>query len=157
MRFEDVLLRVGEEPLFETGVLLVGNVDPTDVRRQLVRWNRPGRIHQIRRGLYCLASPFARRKPHSFLVANRLVRGSYVSLQSALSYHGLIPESVPVVTSVGCVRTGRWVTPLGVFEFRHLKKPLIDSYEAVAVGGDQTAFLATAEKALLDRIYPEPG
>ena len=40
-------------------------------------------------------------EPHPFLVANVLQRGSYVSQQSALAFHGIIPEHVPVVTSVG--------------------------------------------------------
>lgn len=157
MKFEELLATVGDEPMFETGLLMAGNVDVPDLQRQLARWTRTGRIQQLRRGLYLLAPPFARRKPHAFLVANRLVRGSYVSLQSALSYHGLIPEGVPVVTSVGSVRPGRWLTPLGTYEYRHLKRSLVDGYESVAVGEGQTAFVGTPEKALFDLIHLEPG
>jgi len=59
-----------------------------------------------------------KRKPHPFVVANRMVRGSYVSLQSALAYYGLIPEVVPVVTSVTTARPDCWETPLRPYEFR---------------------------------------
>jgi len=45
-------------------------------------------------------------KPHPFVVANRMVRGSYVSCQSALAHYGLIPEHVPVVTSITTARPG---------------------------------------------------
>lgn len=46
------------------------------------------------------APPFARNRPHPFLIANRMVRGSYISLQSALAHYGLIPEGTPVVTLI---------------------------------------------------------
>jgi predicted transcriptional regulator of viral defense system len=156
MKFEDLLRVVGEEPLFETGLLLAGDVDPADVRRQLTRWVQAGRLLQLRRGLYALAAPYRRAEPHPFLVANRLVRGSYVSLQSALAHYGLIPEQVPVTTSVSAGRPGRWDTSLGSYEFRHLSADLLTGFRRLALGGGQEAFVATAEKALLDLIYLEP-
>ena len=57
MKFEEAVDIVSEEPLFETGLLLAGDIDPADLRRQLSRWTRSGRIHQLRRGLYVLAPP----------------------------------------------------------------------------------------------------
>lgn len=50
---------------------------------------------QLRRKLYALATPWRRVHPHPFLIANELHHPSYVSLQSALAYHGMIPEAVP--------------------------------------------------------------
>lgn len=155
MKFGDMLATVGDEPVFETGVLLAGDVEPAAVQRQLSRWTRAGRIHQVRRGLYALASPHRKVVAHPFLVANRLVRGSYVSLQSALAHYGLIPEYVPVVTSVANARPGRWSTPLGQFEVRHLKPALLYGYRLTALAGGQEAFVATPEKALLDLVYLE--
>src|SRR5215213_3206383 len=128
MRFEDLLEAVMEEPIFETGLLLAGDVDPDDVRRQLSRWVKAGRLYQLRRGLYALAPPFQKVHPHPFLVANRLVPGSYVSLQSALGYYSLIPESVPVSTSVTVGRPARWDTPLGTYDFRHIRTELLTGY-----------------------------
>ncbi len=87
----------GFEPAFDAGVLLADNADPVDARRQLSRWVAAGRLYQVRRGLYALAPPFQKVVPHPFLVANRLVHGSYVSCQSALAYYGLIPEYVMLV------------------------------------------------------------
>ena len=124
MTFEKLLTIVGAEPVFETGLLLSGDLDPADVRRQLSRWTARGRVHQLRRGLYALAPPYAKTRPHPFLVANLLVRGSYVSLQSALAHHGLIPEHVPVTTSVTTGRPGPRSNSFGRFEYRHLHKTL---------------------------------
>jgi predicted transcriptional regulator of viral defense system len=157
MELRHLLEIVGDEPVFETGLLLAGDVDPANVRRQLSRWTGAGRLFQLRRGLYALAPPFQKVKPHPFLVANRLARGSYVSLQAALAYHSLIPEVVHVTTSVTTSRPARWDTPLGIYEYRHIKTDLFFGYQLIDVGVDQHAFVATPEKALLDLVYLQPG
>jgi predicted transcriptional regulator of viral defense system len=157
MRFEELIKIVGNEPVFETGLLLAGDVDPADARRQLYRWTRAGRIYRLRRDLYALAPPFQKVKPHPFLVANRIARGSYVSRQSALAHYGFIPEYVPVVTSVTTSRPALWETPLGSYDFRHLKVEMFCGYQLLELGGRQQAFVATPEKALLDLVYLQPG
>jgi hypothetical protein len=157
MKFDRVLEIVREEPVFETGLLLAGDVTPADVRRQLSRWTASGRLYQLRRGLYALAPPYQKVKPHPFLIANRMVRASYVSLHSALAYYGLIPEYVPVVTGVTTERPARWDTPLGSYAFRHIKPELFRGYRLVEVSPGQEAFLASPEKALLDLVYLQPG
>jgi predicted transcriptional regulator of viral defense system len=92
MKFEELLAIVGDEPVFEPGLLLAGEESPADIRRQLVRWKNAGRVYQLRRGLYSLAPPYQKGWVQPFLIANRLIRGSYVSLQSVLGHYGLIPE-----------------------------------------------------------------
>jgi hypothetical protein len=91
------------------------------------------------------------------VIANRLVSASYVSLQSALAYYGLIPDYVAAVTSVTTGRPGQWQTPFGRFEFRHIKTALLAGYHLLDLAGGQQAFVAAPEKALLDLIYLEPG
>jgi predicted transcriptional regulator of viral defense system len=157
MNFEHLLEIVGDEPVFETALLLAGEVNPAAVRLQITRWVNAGKIIQIRRGLYALAPPYQKVKPHPFLIANRLVRASYVSLQSALSNYGLIPEYVPATTSITTQRPGRWETPVGIFEFRHIKAELLNGYLQTSLEGGQQAFVALPEKALLDLIYLHPG
>jgi predicted transcriptional regulator of viral defense system len=157
MEFTHLLDIVGNEPVFETGLLLAGGVDSNDVRRQLSRWTKAGRLYQFRRGLYALASPFQKVKPHPFVVANRMMRSSYISLQSALGFYGLTPEIVPVTTSVTTGRPNQWQTPLGVYTFRHIKTELFVGYRLVDLGGNQQAFVAAPEKALLDLIHLQPG
>jgi len=157
MKFSRLIELVGDEPVFGTEILLAGAVDPNDVRRQLSRWVKAGRLCQLRRGLYALMPPFQRVKAHPFTIANRMVRGSYVSLYSALAHYGLIPEGVPVVTSVSASRPGRWNTPLGSYEFRHIKVDLFFAYHLEEVSPGQRAFVATPEKALLDLAYLHAG
>ena len=157
MKFENLVEIAGDEPVFETGLLLTGPVDPADVQRQLVRWTANGRVVQLRRGLYSLAPPWQKRLPHPFLVANRLVPGSYVSGLSALAFAGAIPEYVPEVTSVVRGRTHSRRTSLGRFSFRHLKPALHFGYRSLDLGNSQSAFVARPEKALLDLVHQRPG
>ena len=157
MKFETLLTLVGDEPLFDTALLLAGQIQRGDIQRQLARWQRSGHVQQVRRGLYSLAPPYRHHTPHPFLVANRMVKASYVSCQSALAWYGLIPEYTPVTVSVTTVRPGSWTTPFGEFHFRHVKQALWFGYQLVSVTADQQAFVAHPEKALLDLLYLTPN
>jgi len=133
MKFESSLSLVGDQPLFETGLLLAGNVDPNDIRRQLSRWVKAGKIRQLRRGLYMLEPPHQSVAPHPFLIANALVPGSYVSEQSALAYYGLIPEYAPRTVSVTTLRPSQ-------LNLQH---------------HDKASLLAGKLHAILQRPYPK--
>jgi hypothetical protein len=85
-----------------------------------------------------------------------MVRGSYVSCQSALAFYNLIPEYTPSVVSITAGRPNQWDTPVGLFIFRHIKPKYIDGYRLTDLGRDQYAFVATPEKAILDLIYLTP-
>ena len=157
MKLVSLLAIVGDQPVFDTGFLLAGDVEPADLRRQLSRWVTSGHIVQLRRGLYALAPPYRKTEPHPFLVANRLVRGSYVSLQSALAHHGLIPEHVPVTTSVTTGRPQDRENPFGFFEYHHCPPERLAGYRTESLGGGQEALVATPAKALADLIHLVPG
>lgn len=157
MDFETLLSTVGSEPVFETGFLLAGDVNPQNIRRQLSRWTKTGKIVQLRRGLYALARPYRKTEPHPYLVANRLMMGSYVSLQSALAYYGMIPEHVPVTTSVTTGRPKTYETPMGIYTYRHIRRGLFYGHRFLDVGQGQHAYVACPEKALLDLVHLAPG
>lgn len=153
MKLEELLAIVGDQPLFETGLLLAGDVDPNDVRRQLSRWARSGRIRKLRRGLYMLTPPYQNVVPHPFLIANALVPGSYVSAQSALAFYGFIPEYAPRTMSVTMGRPSNWN---GGFQFQHLAPHLFFGYQLVDLSEEKQAFVAMPEKAVLDLAHLTP-
>jgi len=157
MKWEELLIIVGREAVFSSSFLLAGKVSAAQVRLQLTRWVQTGRLLQLRRGLYALGPAWRKVEPHSFLVANKLQRGSYVSLQSALAFHDVIPEHVPVVTSVGPGRPEMLRNPLGSFQFKHIASGMLFGYTRMEVAPRQFAFVASAEKALLDLAYLTPG
>jgi hypothetical protein len=157
MKFDELQALVAGEPVFSSALLLSGLTNQRAVRMQLSRWVKAGRLIQFRRGLYALAPPWRKVEPHPFLVANRLRRGTYVSLQSALAWHGVIPEYTPVATSVGPGRPETANTPIGVFQFQHLAASLRFGFSNVEVASRQFAFMASPEKALLDLVHLTPG
>lgn len=157
MKWQSLLELVAKEPVFSSALVLSGKVSAAQVRLQLSRWVKDGRLMRLRRGLYALAPVWRKLEPHPFLVANRLQRGSYVSAQSALAFHGMIPEHVPVVTSVGPGRPETVRNPLGAFEFHHLSPQLLFGYSQVEVAPKQLAFVASPEKALLDLVHLTAG
>jgi predicted transcriptional regulator of viral defense system len=157
MKWESLLTLVAEEAVFPSALLLSGDESVRQVRLQLSRWVKAGRLLQLRRGIYALAPTWRKVEPHPFLVANRLKRGSYVSLQAALAWHSVIPEHVPVVTSVGPGRPETVRNPLGAFQFNHLAAALLFGYSRVEVAPRQFAFVASPEKALLDLVHLTPG
>jgi predicted transcriptional regulator of viral defense system len=156
MKHEELLRRVPDHGVFRTGQILAGEKRPADVRRQIDRWTRSGKVFQLRRGVYMVGSPYAKSPPHPFLVANVLARGSYVSLQSALAHYGMIPEHVPVITSVTTGRPEELSTSSGRFQFRHVARHLFNGFTEIEVAPGQRVLLATPCKALIDLLYLTP-
>ena len=154
MKFNALLDLVADQPLFETGLLLSGEVDPNDVRRQLSRWVSTRKLKQLRRGLYMLAPPYQKISAHPFLIANFLMPGSYVSMQSALAYYGLIPEYAARTWSMTTARPAQWD---GGFHFQHLAPHLFFGYQRVKLPQEQSAFVAIPEKAILDLTHLTPN
>lgn len=156
MKFDDLLKKVGDMPCFSTRFLAAGENMP-QVRLQLARWVRDGRLIKLHKGFYTLAEPYRKIKQELFNIANSLKSPSYVSLQSALSWHGLIPEFVPAITSITTARPQVIETPLGRLEYRHVNKNFFCGYQKVELSERQQAFVAIAEKALFDLVYLTPG
>jgi predicted transcriptional regulator of viral defense system len=156
MKFKELLELIGEEPIFKSSLLMAGNRSALPVRLQLSRWVSEGKILQIKRGLYVVTKPYRNKEPHPFLIANMIKKASYISLQSALEYYGIIPEYVPKITSVTTGRPKELNTKLGNFIFKHLKKELFWGYKEQEIIKGTGVFIATPEKALLDLIYLIP-
>ena len=113
-----------------------------------------GKLVHIRRGLYCLTEKMGYPlKPHPFELAQYIYAPSYISFQSALSYHGLIPEAVYTTTSATIRRAKVFKTPLGIFTY--LRLPSENFYtEVERVAEDYTPyFMAKPWKAICDYIY----
>lgn len=114
-----------------------------------------GELVRLRRARYRLATSIAGTAPHPFVIAQVLRAGSYVSLESALSFHGLIPEAVPSTLSVvpGRRRDDMRVPDFGTFLFWPLAlNPgyFLEGVERVVLDG-QAALVARPLRALLDR------
>ena len=119
---------------------------------------RQGVIIRIKKGIYVFGERYRRRPFSREILANMIYGPSYISLDYALHYYGLIPERVEAVTSVTCSRGRRFSTPVGLFMYRGI------SMNAYQIGIDQvvldrgrTFLIAVPEKALSDKIHDDRG
>ena len=112
------------------------------------------KLLHIRRGLYYLTEKMGySTKPHPFELAQFIYGPSYISLESALSYYKLIPETVYTITSVTGKRSKDFKTPLGMFSYLHI--PLENLYLQVELIKEQnyTFFIAKPWKAICDYVF----
>ena len=124
-------------------------------RDRIGRLVASGDIIRIRRGLYAFPAPLRKRPILREQLANLIFGPSYVSLESALSYHGLIPERVEAVTSVTTGRSRVFETPFGVFSYR-MQTPSRYAVGAQLLPEIEPAFLmASQEKALADKVWAD--
>lgn len=111
-----------------------------------------GEIVHLRRGLYCLAEKYRRRPLNLFMIAQKIYGPSYISFESALSYHGLIPEAVRTTTSATIKRSRDFTTPVGVFSFTSVPaRPLMGGVERCS-DGVYSFFMASPLKAIADYV-----
>ena len=156
MKFVDLLNKVSGLPVFTVRFLSAGG-NLAQIRLQINRWVKDGKVIRVHKGLYTLAEPYRKVAIEPFCIANNLKQASYVSIHSALSWYGMIPEFVPVITSITTGRPQTIESTLGRFEFRHVSKKYFWGYQQVELKFGQTVFVAHPEKALLDLIYLTAG
>lgn len=136
----------------ELGFLLESS--PNSRYGKVKRLLKQGNLVHIRRGLYYLTKGFGIDfSLHPFELAQPIYGPSYISLESALSYHKLIPEAVYTVTSVCIKRSKDFKTPLG--NFVYLKLPEENFYAEVDLisDGRVSFFMAKPWKAICDYIF----
>jgi len=152
MKYQDLVDRMGFLPVIESSALRMFWPDPRALSVQLDRWVKSGRLIRLRRGAYLLPDHLRRGRVTLERIANLLYRPSYVSLERALMLHGLIPEAVPVVTSVTTKKPRTFDTPAGSFRYRHVKRDWFFGYREEDAG-----LVAAPEKALLDLVHLSRG
>lgn len=114
-----------------------------------------GTLVRIRKGLYCFGEAFRREPIVREYLANLIHGPSYISLDFALSHHGLIPERVTEVTSVTPQRPREFDTPFGIFSYRRLNARRYALGATLEKVGAATFLIANAEKALADKVWTD--
>jgi predicted transcriptional regulator of viral defense system len=114
---------------------------------------KAGQIIRLRRGIYCLSKKYQRRGINLYALSQQLYGPSFISLESALSYHGWIPEGVFFTTCVCMKKSLSFTTPLGRFDYRHVPSTVFyEGVERIEEQGD-AYFMAGPWKALCDYVY----
>lgn len=133
----------------------IKKIDPTFHRRRLSEWQEKGYIKKIIRGYY-MFSDVELNEPVLFEIANRMHQPSYISLEMALSYYHLIPESVYAITSITTRKPYQYSTPLADFTYRYVKPALFFGYELVNYQPNKIFKIGYPEKVIIDFFYLNP-
>lgn len=123
------------------------------IRNQFNRWVAKGLLIKLKRGVYTLNDSDRRITPSRRFVANQLYSPSYVSLEDALNFYGLIPERTADVTSVTTRKTSRIKNLLGNFTYQHIKPAVFRGFKAIKDETGGSFFIAEPEKAIIDFLY----
>lgn len=127
--------------------------DYTNPHDFLSRMCQKGELIRLKNGFFVISEKIKQSPIPYEQIANLLYGPSYISFEWALSYYGMIPEGVYVVTSTSATTSKSYNTPLGTFEYAFL------SHSRYAVGIDQQEnsagkfLIATPEKALADLVH----
>lgn len=151
MEFAEFYRKFKSEQYIDSKVFSMLGQNEQIMRNQVSGWKKKGLLVQLKKGLYVFSQDY-KPYPEQGYVANLLVQPSYLSLEYALSYYGLIPDIVRACTSVTTKKTRIFENKTGNYRYRHVKNDLFFGY--VKKNG---VLLATPEKALLDYLYLNAG
>jgi predicted transcriptional regulator of viral defense system len=124
------------------------DLSETAAQKILERYAKRGLLTRLKNGMYIVTD----NPPTSFLISNRLYRPSYVSFESALSYHNIIPETVYGVTAATTKPTRDFEVEGKAFIYHKIKLSAYTGYVPTKIG-DEVILLASPEKAVVDYLY----
>ena len=150
-------------PLFHDRFISSGCVSTAEIaatfdhfdKNNLTRWCGQGLLVQLRNGFYAFPE-YIHNQDFIYLIANKIYAPSYVSLHSALSYHGYIGTAAGrPVSSISVRKTQSFRNAFGKFDYQTMKQELHFGFGRHTI--DQITFeMAYPEKALLDLFYLYP-
>lgn len=127
-------------------------------RSKITQLLKTGALIRVKKGLYVFCQPLVKGQICKELLANLIFGPSYVSLEWALAFHGLIPERVEEVTSVNFKRKKDYATPLG--RYSYFKIPVARypvGVDIIELNHYQKFLMASKEKAICDFLTIRRG
>lgn len=154
MKFRDFQRCIKGLPAFDLND--ARKLEPGFHRQQLNDWLSRGYILSLPGGFYMLADTQV-DEGYLFMLANRIYQPSYVSLESALAYYLVIPETVLGVTSTSSRKTMHYDSQWSRFVYRSIKPALMFGYRVIHLDKRSRYIIASLEKAVLDYLYLNPS
>ena len=119
---------------------------------------RGGDIVRVKKGIYIFGEQYRQRPYSREVLANIIYGPSYISLEYAMGFYGLIPESVEAVTSVTTGRSRRFETPVGLFSYNSVPATAFSAgVDRMEMRDGRSFLIALPEKALADKIRLDHG
>jgi len=147
-----------KERMFELACFSIYQVlawQPDFDRNNLTRWVKKGYLVKLRQGYYAF-SEYKSKPDFAMYIANRIYKPSYISLHTALSFYGMIPEAVVQITSVTSLKTISFANDFGEYSYSTVKENLMFGYDLKPMSEGRSLQFARPEKALLDLLYLYP-
>ena len=153
MKYEEFRKKVKGVPIV-SGQYLKLAVDNTQAfKNQVGRWVKAGKLLRLRRGLYILNEDDLKINPSRLFISRELYSPSYVSMEFALAFYGLIPERVADITCVSTKKTAVFQNTFGRFVYQHVKKNCFTGFREMKDEAGLGYFMAVPEKAVVDFLY----
>lgn len=121
-------------------------------RNKIANLEVEGKLIRLKRGLYLVSPSVSGKLLSTELMANHIYGPSYVSMESALKYYGLIPESIHTVRSLTIKRSRVFENPISRFEYINCSEDYFPIGINQEIGDDYSFLIASPEKALCDLI-----
>jgi predicted transcriptional regulator of viral defense system len=152
------ILRLIETLYIDAQTLLNLLADYRKPRERILRMVKNEKLIRLKNGFYLITDKIAQGAniviPYE-QVANLLYGPSYVSLEWALSFYGMIPERVHTVTSMTLGKNKEYHTPVGDFTYYRLSSVSYSIGITHKKAADFTGgfLMASPEKALADLVF----
>ncbi len=127
---------------------ILGVKNYSSARSSISHYIKLGIIQKARKGLYFLTD----NPPSEFEIANKLYQPSYISFESALSFYGIIPETIFEIISATPRITREFTVNNLKFSYKKIKKDCFVGYQPKKIQ-NAIILIAEAEKALADLLY----
>jgi hypothetical protein len=132
---------------------ILENLGYKRINDKIVQLKNKAILTPLKSGLYVYNPLYNDKLLSKEIIANLLLGPSYVSLDFALWFHELIPESVHEITSITTKRSKSFKTPYGVFSYTQIKKELFNIGLEIKASKSGNFIIASKEKALCDKVY----
>lgn len=126
-------------------------------RNKIANLEIAGKLIRLKRGLYVVSPDETGRLLSTELIANHIYGPSYISMESALRYYGLIPESVHVIRSMTTKRSRMFENTISRFEYINCNEEYYPIGVNQNISDDISFLIATPEKAISDLIAYTPS
>jgi len=153
MKYQEFKRRVKDLPLISSRQVNALVKNKAVLKLQISKWCSQGLILRLKKGLYILNDTDRKITPSVLFVANQLVSPSYVSMEYALNFYGLIPERVEEITSVTAKKTSFFENALGRFRYQHIKESGYLGFKRIKEDNKLSFLIAEPEKAIVDFCY----
>lgn len=152
MNFNEFKITFQNFPIILSQDAIRGLKSPQEMRNQLNRWQKKGLLISLKKGVYVLNKNERKVEIDRDLIANVLYEPSYISLEYALNFYGLIPERTADITSITTRKTMVLKNEFGNFIYQHIKPKAFRGFKKMG-SKERSFFMAEPEKAVVDFLY----